>query len=289
MIVSLVGVLAAVTDGKDSFWAQRPFLAQVLIGLLTLALTVATVDRLKVARENRAWRRIAIVAYRSLARASRDVTTGLTALYADLARASGPKPEGGTQGKTRDLDPLDEVRVSPPGKAALRIFGGRLPSDEAPGDDLLPAARLRRLLSDREWCAFATTRVSAMVDENRDIVAKWAPLMMSADEPRLLLDAFASLNDELFILAIVLRRASDRRLDDRELQSALRVWRTTDGKARILTNALWQHANGGRYSLLIPPALAQIGVERAFSVSGSISGWPVTEAAPVDRDPFSPM
>jgi hypothetical protein len=289
VLVCTTVALAVFADGQHSFWTARPFLGQVMISLLTLALTVVIIDRVRVGRDNRRWRRIAIVAYRSVARASRDVTTGLTVLYSDPSRTSGHKLEGGSQGRTRDLDPLDEIRSLPAGKEGLAIFKRRLPPDEPTYDDLIPPARLKCLLLDADWCRFATLHVSALVDANRDAVAKWAPLMMSADEPRTLLDAFASLNDELFILAIALRRGTDRELDERAIESTLRAWRTADGKARILTNTLWRHANGGRYSLLLPPALKQVGLAKAFRTSARIKGWSVTDGAPVDRDPFSPV
>jgi 4-hydroxybenzoate polyprenyltransferase len=64
-------------DGPSSTWAQRPFLTGVATGFLTLAVTVLVVNRLTELREDRRWRRVAIVAYRSIARGSRDISSAL--------------------------------------------------------------------------------------------------------------------------------------------------------------------------------------------------------------------
>ena len=45
-----------------------------------------------------------------------EVSTTLASLYCDLDHDCGMKPEGGTQGRTRDLDPLYEIRRLPDGE-----------------------------------------------------------------------------------------------------------------------------------------------------------------------------
>ena len=96
---------------------------------------------------------------------------------------------------------------------------GDLPTHQAPPDDVLPPDRLFALMENVDWCRWASAEVSSLTDHNRNVVARWAPLMMAAEQPRDLLDAFAALNDELFALSILLRRLADRRAVDASLKS----------------------------------------------------------------------
>jgi hypothetical protein len=68
--LAAAAVVGAVIDGPSSTWAQRPFLTGVATGFLTLAVTVLVVNRLTELREERRWRRVAIVAYRGIGRES---------------------------------------------------------------------------------------------------------------------------------------------------------------------------------------------------------------------------
>jgi hypothetical protein len=98
--------------------------------------------------------------------------------------------------------------------------------------------------------------------------------MMNAEEPRDLLDAFASLNDDLFSLNVALedraRRAGE---SSRSIDDVVHSWKVVDCKARLLTNELWRLAGEGHYAVVVPDALGNIEMHRIFARPGLIEGW----------------
>jgi hypothetical protein len=273
MLIAITAVALQV-DGVSSIWARRPFLGGLATGALSLAFTVMIVDRWLTSRDNQRWARVAAVAYRGVARESRDISSGLASLYCDLDHEIGAryKRPDWTPG---DLTPLDEIREIPPGKEDVKALSAHdLPRIDDDGDgDLLPAARVRFLLNDAAWRLLATEHIALLVDRNRTTVARWAPLMMAAEEPRDLLDAFASLNDELFVLSVKLRHVGHGGVDGVEAADMLNHWRIVDGKARLLTNELWRLAGEGHYALRLVPQLEDLDPRTACATVGELGGW----------------
>jgi hypothetical protein len=273
--LALIGLTvgALTQDRQNGFWASHPFLGGMATGALTLAFTILLLDKYLARRENYRWRRVAAVAYRGVARESRDISALLASLYCDTDHRIGSSYED-PNWTTYDLSPIGEIRRLPDGKHELKVFAQPLPPQDDP-DDLLPEERARVLLADRDWCALAARELDQSVDRNRDTVARWAPLMMAADEPRDLLNAFASLNDELFNLHVKLRLRGQG-LDQGSVDDVLTHWRVIDGKARLLTNHLWRKAGEGHYSLRLPPVLHRLDYPEAFRQLGRLAHWRAT-------------
>lgn len=279
-ILIAIGIALALNlDGARGIWAAHPFLTGLVTGFLTLATTVLVVNRFLELRADRRWRSVALVAYRGLAREARDVSTTLAALYCDLDHYIGPQPSGGTQGHTRDLDPLYEIRHPISAKASLRVLHLRnLPTQRSDPDDVVPAARMRVLLADRDWCQLAHDEVERLQDRQLDVVSKWATMMLSSSEPRQLLDAFATLQVELFALAVRLQKLVNEdkqngHHEEADADIALDLWRSVDAKSRVITNRLWEHSEYGLYSLKLPPALAKVSLGDAFAHRGRVGAW----------------
>jgi hypothetical protein len=276
----VVSVVATLADGSKGLWATHPFLSGMTTGALTLAFTVLIVNRYLSLRDGRRWRRVAAVAYRGLARESRDISASLASLYCDLSHIIGASyldPEWRPKG----LSPIGEIRAIPNGKDAIRAFlHADLPPEDDP-DDLLPAPRVKHLASDEEWSRLVADHLASLVDRNRDAVARWAPLMMEADEPRDLLDAFASLNEELFMLHVKFRQLSVGAEDLVDIEDVVDHWRIIDGKARILTNTLWRLAGEGHYSMRLPSELEALDAVVVCRTVGRLGPWRVDIAGPV--------
>ena len=289
LVVFSLTVWAVVDDGPSAYWGSHQFTAGMAPGFASLGLTVFAVDRILAWRDDRRWARVAVVAYRGIGRTSRDIANGLAALYCDPVQHTLDAPRPGSPGRDRRaLDPLDSVGPMPRGKDDLRAFSTELPSQHAPADDIVPEERLTALIEDDEWCEFASHRIAEMVDVNRRCIAEWAPVMMAADQPRDLLNAFASLNDELFTLSIVLQRIQHARSDD-ERRNAIGMWRISDAKARILTNRFWKHANGGRFALALPIALREADFDAVFEDLRVLpSRWSKLSAFRFVGDPYVP-
>ena len=274
IVVFLAVVVPLTIDGPNGIWAQHPFITGLLTGFLTLAATIVIVNRLIEARADQRWRSVALVAYRGLARESRDVSTQLAALYCDADHYCGPLPTGGSQGHTRDLEPLYEIRNPIAGKDKLPVFeSSSLPTEVPDDQDVVPVARMQLLLHDATWCKFAHDHVADLATRQIDLVAKWAPLMLSAAEPREFVDAFASLQSELFALAVALLRCANSPDDEPSIAAALHLWRVVDGKARIITNCLWAYSERGIFSLKLPSALRQMTIGSVIEQPGRLGTW----------------
>jgi hypothetical protein len=261
------GYLAAVTalllltgaalllDGTHGVWARRPFLGGLATGAVSLAFTILILERVVASRDNRRWDRVAKVAYRGLARETRGVSAGLAALYVDEIR----RPEEILNDPSWDssvLHPVNEIRAAPAERTQMQAAFALAPGDQYDTErDLLPVARVEYLVADPAWVAMAERWLHALLDNNRHAVAQWAPLMMASDNSRDMLDAFASLNDELFSLILAVEELDRRSIDAALVERVVQFWRITDGKARLLTNELWRQADEGHYSLILPTAL----------------------------------
>jgi hypothetical protein len=198
----------------------------------------------------------------------------LASLYCDLDHRIGATYED-PNWTTFDLTPLGEIRFIPDGKEQVQaLHRSDLPPVDDP-DDLLPEERVRLLLTERTWAALAASHLDGLVDRNREAVAHWAPLLMSAEEPRDLLNAFASLNDELFSLQVKLRHLATYGVGT-DSQDVIDHWRIVDGKARLLTNRLWRTAGEGHYSLRIPPGLTDHDGLGVFQHLGRLGKWRAT-------------
>jgi len=290
VLILLGGYLALEQDGKNGFWADNPFLAGLAGSALTLVATVLIVDRFLSWRSNRRWRRIARVAYRGVARSTRDISHELAALYCDPDLTPGSTMPGGIRGP-RDIQPIEGIRQLPAGKGELGVWKTRdLPSHWPPLDDVIPRARLLALSCDRAWCESAAHHIGQLVDANRRAIQQWGPLMLAADEPRDVLDAVASLNDELYAVAVTLRRLWDESIatSAADHAEAIMLWRIVDAKSRILTNAMWSAANEASYSIYLPGEVRTIPYRRACREVFRLPEWSLTEGYAPSRDLYAP-
>jgi len=252
-------------------------LTNLIAGFLTLALTALVVDRLVLWRDRRQWSHVATIGYRGLARSARNIVGALAALHIEPARDQAPgwmSPEGGTS----DKHPASQIRHArlPLSRAGLRVFQAPELLRGSVSPDLVASDRARLLLRSSEWRAFADELLAGLVDESREAVGSWAALMLGAGEPRAFLNAFASLNDELFELETRIRavsQADEHKLDqeiEQRIQAVVGQWRTVDAKARILTNSLWAAAGEGHHSIALPREIQGVSTSDAFAQLGRL-------------------
>lgn len=263
LLIAVLIVLALVDWQHNSFWSRHVFFTGLCTGFATLAVTIFGINDLMERRASRRWRFVADVAYRGLARESRDVSVAFALLYCDLdhpleAGYSDPNFQ-------RDrLTPLGEIRRTLPGKDTVTAFGdSRIP---ALPDDVgvrLPEKRIRFLLTDQSWVSLSHQEVARLVDVNRETVAKWATLLMNSKESREELNRYSSLNDGIFRLAYELQRFSVDRQECR-IQTIWSLLVINDCKARVLTNHLWKMA-GEDYRLLLCEPHTMLNVEDVFA------------------------
>ena len=250
---------------QDSFWSRHSFITGLCTGFVTLGITIFGIDDVMERRASKRWHFVADVAYRGLARESRDISVTFAALYCDVGY--GMETAYQNENFRRDhLTPLGEIRRTLSGKGQIASFQSpELPTLPGDVDVRLPEERIRFLLNDKDWVVLAQQEVSRLVDLNRETVAKWAALLMNSNESRAQLDRFSSINDGIFRLAYELQRFSvDERLDRIDEIWALFV--INDSKARAFTNHLW-HLAGEEYRFALHDKHRNLSLESIFSDS----------------------
>lgn len=238
-LLTCVGLTAVILDVRhNSFWAEHAFLTGATTGFLTLGISIFGINEFIERRASRRWRFVADVAYRGLARESRDVSVTLASLYCDLDY----EPESAYKvvdfHKDR-LTPLGEIRRFPDGKEQINAFHNQsLPALDSDVDFRIPEHRIRFLLNDADWLNMAGREVSQLVNVNRETVAKWATLLMNSQESREELNNFSHLNDGIFALAFELQRFSVDG-DQRRIETVIDLFALNDLRSRLITNHLW--------------------------------------------------
>jgi hypothetical protein len=177
LLVLLLGLAAA--DPLlhwGSRWTQWPMVAQVLTGLLLLALTVFSVDAVVRWHDDRTrsrdlearWRGLGGIPFRSLAAVCGDLVDGLGWLLTShhpFGRPSILQRDGAT--RLRALLAIARVRER-------SIPSGR--------EGAVLQSNLERLLGSERWCKFAWSRLHLLKRAFREGVAAWTVPMLTLEE-----------------------------------------------------------------------------------------------------------
>jgi hypothetical protein len=264
LFLLLVTTVLIYTDRSASgFWSKHAFITGVLTGFVTLAITIFGVDRFGQYRDARRWEFVAHVAYRGLARVSRDVAASFASLYCDV---NHPVESAYKEAdfRTDCLTPLGEIRRFPEGRDQIgAYFDPNLPRIEDSPDARLPKARIFFLLKDHNWVEMAASETATLVDLNRRAVAEWATLLMNSSESRKQLNYFSRMNDGIFRLSVELGRYKV----DRDLSHISEIWRLfqlNDLRARCITNNLWHLAAEDNYKFVLHEDHKNIKITKLF-------------------------
>lgn len=251
-ILIAVALAAVIVDVRNhSFWAGHAFLTGLLTGFLTLGISIFGINDFLERRAAKRWGFVAEVAYRGLGRESRDVSVTLASLYCNLDHPLEAAYMERDFDKSK-LTPLGELRRLPKGKEEIQIFcSPKLPELDNGVDVRVPAERLRVLLSDPAWVQMAERETGALVNINRETVAKWASLLMNSTESRKQLNDFSHMNEGIFELAYELQRFEIDQ-DKGRIERIIDLFALNDLRSRLLTNRLWTLADE-EYRFMLAP------------------------------------
>ena len=190
------------------FWAEHAFIAALVSGFVTLGITIFGVDRFTQYRDAKRWEFVAHVAYRGLARVSRDVSATFASMYCDLNHEAESAYKY-NDFHTDQLTPLGEIRKFPEGRELVGSYlDPSLPEIPYFPDARLPMDRIFFLLKDEKWLEMAARETAHLVNMNREAVGEWATLLMNSTESRRQLNYFSRMNDGIFRLATELERST---------------------------------------------------------------------------------
>lgn len=269
--VAIVGAstyLVLAGDGSQGYWSRHPMLGSLVSGLLLAAFIGAVVERWLERREEQRWHSVARLACHTLGDSvTRPIIHALAGL---VVGPSAVKPSvwmARTRSYPADQHPIlhaSRLPVAWPERGAVWSEAVELKEGE-----LVPVARLLSLLSDRDWLQVAIGYLRPLRHETRAVLAPWAAVMISADEPRRLLNHAAALNDELGYLRVQLEELqaaleTDQPTVSRLMARLVVAWQVLDARARMLTNAFWVAADSGEYSYWLPNELTGTSVDDAF-------------------------
>jgi hypothetical protein len=248
LVIAIVVVLALRGDGEAGYWNDHPMLAELVSGLILLAIAGTVVERLFRAREERNWRGVARLACNTIGdEVARSISATLFALWRDAAYE--PPPVDGPRGDrpTNRLLPEWEVRELPEGRDELAVLreGHEL---EAGPEGTLPDGRLEQLIKDEEWRTWACSHLRRLHTRARPALAQWAPVMLRAQGPRDLLDRAALVVDHLGYLRDDIKDGNH----DGDVGELERRWVALDVQARLLSNALWEEAGEPDWCFALP-------------------------------------
>jgi hypothetical protein len=247
-LVVIAVVLALLGDGEGGYWNDHPMLAELVSGLILIAIAGTIVERLFRAREERNWRGVARLACNTIGdEVARSISATLFVLWRDAGYE--PPPVDGSRGDrpTNQLLPEWEVRELPEGRDEVAVLrnGSRL---EAGPEGTLPEGRLGELVKDEEWRSWACAQLRRLHNRARPALAQWAPVMLRAQGPRALLDRAALVVDHLGYLRDDIKDGNHEG-DVKELE---RRWVALDVQARLLSNALWREAGEPDWCFALP-------------------------------------
>jgi hypothetical protein len=248
LVIAIVVVLALRGDGEAGYWNDHPMLAELVSGLILLAIAGTLVERLFRAREERNWRGVARLACNTIGdEVARSISATLFALWRDAAYE--PPPVDGPRGDrpTDRLLPEWEVRELPEGRDEVAVLRDGDPLEAGP-EGTLPDGRLEQLMKDEEWRSWACYHLRRLHTRARPALAQWAPVMLRAQGPRDLLDRAALVVDHLGYLRDDVKDGNH----EGDLGELERRWVALDVQARLLSNALWEEAGEPDWSFVLP-------------------------------------
>lgn len=245
------------------FWAEHAFIAALVSGFVTLGITIFGVDRFTQYRDAKRWEFVAHVAYRGLARVSRDVSATFASMYCDLNHEAESAYKY-NDFHTDQLTPLGEIRKFPEGRELVGSYlDPSLPEIPYFPDARLPMDRIFFLLKDEKWLEMAARETAHLVNMNREAVGEWATLLMNSTESRRQLNYFSRMNDGIFRLATEL----ERYLVDKEPSHLREIWKyflLNDLRARCVTNHLWHLAAEDNYKFVLHESHRDLKLARLF-------------------------
>jgi len=266
----IISGLLVYTDRKPgTYWTLHAFITAIVAGFVTLGITVLGIDRMSQARDKKRWLFVAHVAYRGLARESRDISATFASLYCNLDHEIESAYKS-IDFRTDRLTPLGEIRKFPLGREEVLSYRHKsLPEIHSFDDARLPRDRIYFLLKDMFWVELVEREVAELVNRNRATVAQWATLLMNSDESREQLNFFSQLNDGLFQLAAVLNRYSvDRKVD--HVPEIWKLLQLNDIRSRQLTNQLWHLSGEDAYKFVMNPFHKRMTMRRILSVKNEV-------------------
>jgi hypothetical protein len=183
VVTATAAVIAS--DASDhllsGFWREHSMLSAIVSGLLFIAIGVLVVDDAISALESRRWRRVQRVVWRSL-------TVSLRRFRSRLSFCVTGDENGARA--TSDSGSWDRVKLA---AAAC----GQLP----PRHDV----RVRALIRNPEWVGGVRRLLVEEKDAGRELLARWAPLMLASGDLAGELEKVAELNDDISDLERQLR------------------------------------------------------------------------------------
>ena len=196
--VLLVGLALTVSDWPSEllsgFWVDHAFVSSVVSSLLFLAVALFVVETWVAEQQRRELTRVAGIAFNALAGAGAHVRDGLRL----LVTGTDPAPDGVARPSPR----------SAPVRSALERTGAGAvgPREE----------RVRALTADAAWRQLAVEEVVDLRVDGREVVARWAPVMLGNPALSRWLSDVAALHERLRLLQQPLQALRDGRADEFE-------------------------------------------------------------------------
>jgi hypothetical protein len=175
VVAATVAVIASDANGHllTGFWRDHSMISAVVSGLLFIGIGVLVVDDAIGSLERRRWRRVQRVVWRSLTVSMRRLRSRLRFFMT-----------GDDSGARVSADTSSWERVKTGARAC-----GHLPPDHA--------SRFRALVTNADWVTGARKLLVEEKDAGRELLARWAPLMLASGDLARELEKVARLNDEL--------------------------------------------------------------------------------------------
>jgi hypothetical protein len=177
-LLALIG--GVVSDAlAGGFWADHPLLAGLASSVIVVMLTVALVNEAVERRSRQRWSVVAQYVMLQLVRDARLVWTG-------IAELAGLMPSGPAKGELFAIGASIDA-----GSAAVR-------------DTERLTSALRELVADEDTRKLLHDKVTAFVEENDEVLGRWAAVMLNADAYAEVLDRHVELAGDLTWLSSVL-------------------------------------------------------------------------------------
>ena len=263
-LVIISGLLLFSDRRPGGYWSLHAFITAIVAGFVTLGVTILGIDRFSKSRDKKRWEFVAHVAYRGLARESRDISTTFASYYCNLDHQFEAAYKS-VNFRTDRLTPLGEIRSFPAGREKIAAYvDPLLPEIPEYYDARLPRERIYFLLHDMDWVELVMKGVAELVNRNRSTVAQWATLLMNSDESREQLNYFSKLNDGLFRLTENLGRYRVDQNSD-HLGDIWKLFQLNDIRARQLTNQLWHLSGEDSYKFVTNEHHKKLSMKKVLS------------------------
>jgi hypothetical protein len=183
-VLVLVGLV--VSDFETSFWDRHEMTSSILASLVVVLITVVVINEVLERRESARWRVFAQNALLELAASSRFTWVGLGELL---------EVEGDTAGR-RTVDVRNFICSAAGTERVTTLVEERMP--------------------DSEWRHRLARLVERLLDESRDSLAAWGPVMLGARPYTALIERHVELYGRVQLLRYMIDDPEDAELDELE-------------------------------------------------------------------------